>query len=213
MAVKAVQVGQVGQQPEQAVPVVGDRRDLAVQQLQAPQVLQVLLQWDRVVRYLCAPGVRACVRARSHQCLQVSQLFDLVPAQVQVRQVWAFLGQLPRGSAQVVVAQVQLGDRTEPSADPEAQHKRVQRRGPLRLTLRSLGSEGTLASEPRATLTRLRDSSSQKSLVRPSRWPSAERQLSRISSRTWGGADKLQTALITKRDLCVCVRARTCNLL
>lgn len=58
------------QQPEHAVPVVRGRCDVTVQQLQAPQVLQVLLQWDRVG----ALSVRSalCVSARARALSPVS---------------------------------------------------------------------------------------------------------------------------------------------
>lgn len=62
VAVEAVQVGHVGQQSEDAVPVVCHRCDVTVEQLQAPQVLQVLLQRHRVGGFTCA---RVCVRART----------------------------------------------------------------------------------------------------------------------------------------------------
>lgn len=64
VAVEAVQVGHVRQQPKDAVPVVRDLCDVTVEQLQAPQVLQVLLQRDRVGLLPVRP-VRACVRARA----------------------------------------------------------------------------------------------------------------------------------------------------
>lgn len=53
------------------------------------------------------------------------------------------------------------------------------------VTLCSLGSEGSLASELRPTLTILRNSSSAKASVSPSTSPSAERLLSTTSSAIW----------------------------
>lgn len=48
------------------------------------------------------------VSSRTHQNLEGVQLFDLVPAQVQVRQVGTFLGQCVQTSGNDVITNLQL---------------------------------------------------------------------------------------------------------
>lgn len=124
LLVEAVQVGELGQQLKDAVPVVLQRGHLTAVQVQALQVLQVLLQnaWNtRKTSYRSSAcyrtartrpampaGVSLLVPSRTHQNLQAVQLLDLVPAQVQVRQVGTFLSQTVQTSSNDVVAHLQL---------------------------------------------------------------------------------------------------------
>lgn len=52
--------------------------------------------------------VSALVSSRTHQNLEGVQLFDLVPAQVQVRQVGTFLSQCVQTSGNDVITNLQL---------------------------------------------------------------------------------------------------------
>lgn len=123
-------------------------------------------------------------RCQTHQWLQGADVFELVPAEVQMRQVHQTFGQNLQTSGYPVVAQLQLRPHAWVSTT-EKLAASLRADGPF-VTFLSLSSLGISATLHRPTLMRLSSSRLENSPVIPSIFPFSQRQLSRTSSFTCG---------------------------